>query len=178
LRGVIGQAAGDSGLFGYRRCFVSETRGSIMANQPFGPAASTAALEAGTALTPKFDAQGLITAVATDAKTGQLLMVAHMNAEALALTIETGEVHYWSRSRQALWHKGATSGHAQKLVELRIDCDQDCVWLKVEAHGPGQCHVGYAGCFYRVVGLGGPAADARLETVEVKSYDPEKVYGG
>ena len=102
-------------------------------------------------LTPRFDAQGLITAVATDVASGDVLMVAHMNAEALKLSIETGEAHYWSRSRGALWHKGATSGQIQKIIELRIDCDQDAVWLKVAQQGAGCCHVGYPLCFYRIV---------------------------
>ncbi len=109
------------------------------------------ALENGNVLTPRYDAQGLITAVATNARTGDVLMVAHMNADALARTLETGEAHYWSRSRGELWHKGATSGEIQKVVEMRIDCDQDAVWLKVEQHGRGCCHVGYPNCFYRVV---------------------------
>jgi phosphoribosyl-AMP cyclohydrolase len=108
-------------------------------------------LEHGSALTPNYDAHGLITAVATDANTGAVLMVAHMNAEALAKTLETGQAHYWSRRRQALWHKGATSGEIQHLVEMRIDCDQDAVWIKVKQSGDGCCHVGYRSCFYRVV---------------------------
>ncbi len=109
------------------------------------------ALEEGLELAPRFDAQGLVTAVATDANTGELLMVAHMTAEALQRTIETGEAHYWSRSRQALWHKGATSGEIQKVVEMRVDCDQDAIWLKVTQLGGGCCHVGYPSCFYRLV---------------------------
>ncbi len=100
---------------------------------------------------PRYDAQGLITAVVTDAVSGVLLMVAHMNAEALERTLATGEAHYWSRSRGELWHKGATSGQIQTLVELRIDCDQDALWLKVQQQGSGCCHVGYPSCFYRVV---------------------------
>ncbi len=106
--------------------------------------------DAGLALKPKWDAHGLITAVASDAATGDLLMVAHMNADALAVTLATGEAHYWSRSRQELWHKGATSGSTQRVVELRIDCDQDAIWLKVEPAGPA-CHTGEQSCFYRVV---------------------------
>ena len=106
--------------------------------------------ETGLALDPKWDAQGLVTAVASDAATGELLMVAHMNAEALAATLATGEAHYWSRSRRALWHKGATSGHTQRIIEIRIDCDQDALWLKVEPAGPA-CHTGKRSCFYRVV---------------------------
>lgn len=106
--------------------------------------------ESGAALDPKWDAAGLITAVATDAASGEVLMVAHMNADALAATIATGEAHYWSRSRGELWHKGATSGHIQRVVEMRIDCDQDAVWLKVEPAGPA-CHTGERSCFYRVL---------------------------
>jgi len=106
--------------------------------------------DTGRSLDPKWDAQGLVTAVASDAASGELLMVAHMNAEALAATLATGEAHYWSRSRQALWHKGATSGHIQRIIEIRIDCDQDALWLKVEPAGPA-CHTGERSCFYRVV---------------------------
>ncbi|MFT3811029.1 MAG: phosphoribosyl-AMP cyclohydrolase [Micropepsaceae bacterium] len=109
-----------------------------------------AAREQGLDLMPRFDANGLITAVVTDAATGDLLMVAHMNDEALRLTIESGDAWYWSRSRGELWRKGATSGHTQKVVELRIDCDQDAVWLKVEQTGPA-CHTGERSCFYRAV---------------------------
>ena len=109
-----------------------------------------AALEAGLDLMPRFDANGLITAVVTDAATGDLLMVAHMNAEALRLTIESGDAWYWSRSRGELWRKGATSGHTQKVAELRIDCDQDAVWLKVDQNGPA-CHTGAPSCFYRAI---------------------------
>jgi phosphoribosyl-AMP cyclohydrolase len=122
----------------------------------------TAMLETGSVLAPRFDASGLITAVATDAQTGAVLMVAHMNAEALERTIATGEAHYWSRSRQAMWHKGATSGEIQRVVDLRIDCDQDAVWLKVEQQGGGCCHVGYPQCFYRIVRTDGD--QVRLET--------------
>jgi phosphoribosyl-AMP cyclohydrolase len=126
----------------------------------------TNTLEAGTVLTPRYDAQGLITAVATDALSGDVLMVAHMNADALQLSLETGEAHYWSRSRGALWHKGATSGEIQKIVELRIDCDQDAVWLKVEQQGGGCCHVGYPSCFYRVARHAD--GNIRLETIAAK----------
>lgn len=104
--------------------------------------------EIGTHLEPKWDAAGLITAVVSDARSGKLLMVAHMNADALAETIRTGEAVFWSRSRGELWHKGATSGHVQKVVEMRIDCDQDALWLKVEPAGPA-CHTGEESCFYR-----------------------------
>ena len=109
-------------------------------------------------LEPKWDAVGLITAVASDAATGELLMVAHMNADALAATIATGEAHYWSRSRRELWHKGATSGHVQRVVEMRVDCDQDAIWLKVEPAGPA-CHTGETSCFYRKVTAAGLVQD-------------------
>ncbi len=108
------------------------------------------ARDTGLELDPKWDANGLVTAVVSDAASGELLMVAHMNAEALAATLATGEAHYWSRSRAELWHKGATSGHTQRVVEMRIDCDQDALWLKVEPAGPA-CHTGERSCFYRRV---------------------------
>src|SRR5665213_1572738 len=110
-----------------------------------------AALEHGAALTPCFDANGLIAAVATHAETGEVLMVAWMNAEALRKTLETGEAHYFSRSRQALWKKGETSGQVQKVREVRVDCDQDAVSVKVWPQGDGgACHTGARSCFYRV----------------------------
>lgn len=109
-------------------------------------------LERGSALTPRFDASGLIAAVATDAATGEVLMLAWMNAEALAKTLETGQAHYFSRSRQALWKKGETSGQIQTVTEIRTDCDQDALWLKVKVGGDGgACHVGFRSCFYRVI---------------------------
>jgi phosphoribosyl-AMP cyclohydrolase len=115
--------------------------------------------ETGLTLEPRWNAAGLITAVATDAASGAVLMVAHMNADALAATLATGEAHYWSRSRDELWHKGATSGHIQRVVEMRVDCDQDAIWLKVEAAGPA-CHTGATSCFYRrVTGSGALARD-------------------
>jgi phosphoribosyl-AMP cyclohydrolase len=118
----------------------------------FPTARDTHALEHGTELAPHFDAAGLIAAVATHAETGEVLMFAWMNAEALDRTLATGEAHYWSRSRGELWHKGATSGQIQKVVEARIDCDQDCVWLKVLPQGDGgACHTGARSCFYRVI---------------------------
>ena len=124
----------------------------------------------------RFDANGLVTAVVTDAATGELLMVAHMNAEALARTIESGEAWYFSRSRQSLWKKGETSGHGQRIVELRVDCDQDAVWLRVEQQGPGACHTGRRSCFYRTVPLGQSGA-VKLEFAEAKTFDPKAVYG-
>ncbi len=120
----------------------------------------TAARETGLDLMPRFDAAGLITAVVTEAGSGALLMVAHMNETALRLTVESGDAWYWSRSRGALWRKGETSGHTQKVVELRIDCDQDAVWLQVEQTGPA-CHTGAHSCFYRAV----RSPEGRLERV-------------
>ncbi|HEY3950504.1 MAG TPA: phosphoribosyl-AMP cyclohydrolase [Phenylobacterium sp.] len=118
----------------------------------FPTAPDTHALEHGETLSPRFDADGLIAAVATHADTGEVLMFAWMNAEALEKTLSTGEAHYWSRSRGELWHKGATSGQVQAVIEARIDCDQDCVWLKVRPGGDGgACHTGARSCFYRVI---------------------------
>jgi len=137
-------------------------------------------IEEGTALAPKFDDRGLIAVVATDVHTGDVLMQAWMNREALARTIEIGEAVYWSRSRNELWHKGATSGHTQIVKEMRIDCDQDAIWIKVEQRGGAACHVGYTSCFFRKVPVGDDAKTqgSDLEFVEVeKAYDPEKVYG-
>lgn len=119
-------------------------------------------IEEGLVFSPRFDEAGLITCIATDAGTGGLLMVAHMNADALRLTLETGEVWYWSRSRQSLWHKGDTSGQIQTLVEMRVDCDQDALWLIVSIGGDGGCcHTGRKGCFYRVLPLGTGKAGLR-----------------
>lgn len=106
--------------------------------------------ETGSTLDPRWDAQGLVTAVATDAATGELLMLAHMNADALERTLATGEAHFWSRSRGRLWKKGETSGHVLTVREVRIDCDQDAVWLIVDPAGPA-CHTGERSCFYRRV---------------------------
>jgi len=117
----------------------------------FSTAADLEALEHGDVLAPRFDDKGLIAAVATDARTGEVLMLAWMNAEALDLTLTTGEAHYFSRSRNALWRKGETSGQIQTVIELRVDCDQDAVWLKVIPGGDGgACHTGARSCFYRV----------------------------
>lgn len=121
---------------------------------PIRPRGDTEAVERGAALMPKFDADGLMPAVAQDAATGEVLMLAWMNAQALRLTLETGEATYWSRSRRSLWRKGETSGHRQRVVEVRIDCDQDAILLKVEQTGPA-CHTGERSCFYRVVGADG-----------------------
>jgi phosphoribosyl-AMP cyclohydrolase len=133
-------------------------------------------IEEGLALAPKFDANGLVTCVVTDVWTGEVLMVAHMNADALKRTIATGEAWYYSRSRQAMWKKGESSGHTQRVTEMRIDCDQDAVWIKVEQAGPGACHTGRRSCFYRAVPLGQEGA-ARLEFRDAdKTFDPKAVY--
>jgi len=142
---------------------------------PFAPPGATTELEEGTALTPNFDADGLVTAVATDAKTGDVLMVAHMNAQALAKTIATGEAWYFSRSRAALWKKGESSGHTQRVIEMRIDCDQDAVLLKVEQTG-GACHTGRRSCFYRAVLL--KTGAMTLEFRDERVFDPKAVYSG
>ncbi|MDH3505601.1 MAG: phosphoribosyl-AMP cyclohydrolase [Gammaproteobacteria bacterium] len=144
----------------------------------FAPRQSVEQVEEGTALAPKFDAHGLIPAVTTDFASGELLMQGYMNAEALRKTIETGEAHYFSRSRGALWHKGATSGLVQTVRELLIDDDQDCVWLRVDVAGGASCHVGYRSCFYRRVPIGPDAAGAALQFTETqKVFDPQAVYG-
>jgi phosphoribosyl-AMP cyclohydrolase len=130
--------------------------------------------EEGLAFQPKFDASGFVTCVATDAATGEVLMVAQMNDEALRRTIESGEAWYFSRSRNALWRKGESSGHTQRVVEMRMDCDQDAIWIRVEQTGAA-CHTGRRSCFYRAVtqGEGGP----RLSFVDAdRLFDPAKVY--
>ncbi len=145
----------------------------------FAPRRSIEQVEEGVELAPKFDERGLIPAVTTDYASGVLLMQGYMNAEALRKTIETGEAHYFSRSRQAIWHKGATSGLVQRVRELLIDDDQDCVWLRVEVAASGaSCHVGYRSCFYRRVALGDDSAGKPLEFTEhEKLFDPVAVYG-
>jgi phosphoribosyl-AMP cyclohydrolase len=128
----------------------------------FAAPGSRKEIEEGDVLAPRFDENGLITAVTTSAETGEVLMLAHMNAEALARTIETGEAWYWSRSRQSLWHKGDVSGQVQTVVEMRVDCDQDAILLKVRVSGDGgTCHTGRASCFYRIVPLGNFASPGR-----------------
>jgi phosphoribosyl-AMP cyclohydrolase len=140
----------------------------------FAAPGAQAELEEGRLLTPKFGPDGLITCVVTDAGNGSVLMVAHMNAEALARTIATGDAWYFSRSRGALWRKGESSGHTQRVVEMRIDCDQDAVWIKVEQTG-GACHTGRRSCFYRAVPLG-KAGTAALEFRDDRLFDPADVY--
>ena len=141
-------------------------------------------VEEGDDLAPKFDDRGLITVVTTDATSGEVLMQGYMNEEALQLTISTGEAHYFSRSRQVLWHKGATSGLVQTVRELLIDDDQDCIWLRADVAGGASCHVGYRSCFYRKVPVGNDfelkQSDGRIDlewTESEKVFDPEEVYG-
>lgn len=135
--------------------------------------------EEGTVFAPRFDADGLLPVVATSAKTGEVLMFAYMNADALARTIETGEAHYWSRSRGRMWRKGEESGNTQRVVEMRIDCDQDAIWLKVEQQGKdAACHTGRKSCFYRGVPLGaslGGGVSLRFVDAE-RQFDPQTVY--
>jgi phosphoribosyl-AMP cyclohydrolase len=134
---------------------------------------SAADLEEGATFAPRFDAQGLVTAVAQEAGSGRVLMVAHMNAEALERTLATREVHYYSRSRGRIWKKGETSGEIQRLVEMRVDCDQDALLLLVEQAGRGAaCHTGRKSCFFRRVERSGLA-----DTGEPRLFDPAKVYG-
>ncbi|MBB3234601.1 phosphoribosyl-AMP cyclohydrolase [Phyllobacterium endophyticum] len=121
-------------------------------------------VEEGVVFAPRFDASGLLTAVVTDARDNQLLMVAYMNSEALKLTLETGIAHYWSRSRKSLWKKGETSGNMQTVLEMRTDCDQDALWLKVSVAGEGPtCHTGRNSCFYRKVVTAGGTSSLILE---------------
>ena len=134
-------------------------------------------VEEGTELAPKFDEHGLIACVTTAANTGEVLMLGYMNEGALKRTIETGEAHYYSRSRKVLWHKGATSGLVQKVVEMRIDDDQDAVWITVAIPGDASCHVGYRSCFYRAIPTGSSANSALEFKEDKKMFDPKKVYG-
>jgi phosphoribosyl-AMP cyclohydrolase len=135
--------------------------------------------EEGAVFAPRFDADGLLPVVATSAATGEVLMFAYMNAEALARTIETSEAHYWSRSRGRLWRKGEESGNTQRVVEMRIDCDQDAIWLKVEQRGAdAACHTGRKSCFYRAVPLGAaPGGGMSLRFVDAeRQFEPQTVY--
>ena len=150
-----------------------------LADQPpvFAQRGSTEQVEEGLAFAPKFDADGLVTCVVVDASTGEALMVAYMNAAALAKTIETGDAWFYSRSRRQLWKKGETSGHVQRVLEMRVDCDQDALLLRVEQAGAGACHTGRRSCFYRAVTLGKPAQSASLTFVDAERvFDPAKAY--
>jgi phosphoribosyl-AMP cyclohydrolase len=133
-------------------------------------------LEESLSLTPKFDANGLVTVVVTDVGDGDVLMVGHMNAEALQKTVATGDAWYYSRSRQALWRKGESSGKTQRVIEMRMDCDQDAVWIKVEQIGGAACHTGRRSCFYRAITKGEDGA-AMVSFVDAdKLFDPAAVY--
>ena len=136
-------------------------------------------IEEGKFLSPKFDENGLIPVITSDFKTGDILMHAYMNNEALKKTIETKEAHYWSRSRKKIWRKGQVSGFLQKVKEIRIDDDQDAVWLSVDIGNGSSCHVGYRSCFYRSVPLGKIKNEEKLEMEfkeKEKIFDPKKVY--
>jgi phosphoribosyl-AMP cyclohydrolase len=141
------------------------------------------AVEEALLFAPKFDDRGLIPVTTTNATTGEVLMTAYMNAEAIGQTLEIGEAVYWSRSRSCLWHKGATSGHTQKVVDFRIDCDQDSLWLSVTPEGPGSCHTGHRSCYYRrlpnreefaALNSGDPLPLIQAENS--KAFDPNSVY--
>jgi phosphoribosyl-AMP cyclohydrolase len=141
---------------------------------PVSTSAHNHDVEEGLDFRPRFDASGLVTCVATDAASGDVLMVAHMNDEALRKTITSGEAWYYSRSRKALWRKGESSGHTQRVVEMRMDCDQDAVWIRVEQTGAA-CHTGRHSCFYRKVGTGD--GGVQLSFVDAgRMFDPEAVY--
>jgi phosphoribosyl-AMP cyclohydrolase len=144
----------------------------------FAPRLNPHQIENGHVFVPKFDDNGLITCVLTDAWSSDVLMLAHMDAQALGRTIETGEVWFFSRSRQKLWRKGEESGHTLRVVEMRVDCDQDSLWLRVEQVGPGVCHTGRRTCFYRAVHLREPAGTGTsLEFRDAElTFDPDQVY--
>ena len=138
-------------------------------------------VEEGKYLSPKFDENGLIPVITTDHKTGEVLMHGYMNLEAIKKTIETGEAHYWSRSRKSVWHKGKTSGFTQKVIQIRIDDDQDSIWLNVDIGNGASCHVGYKSCFYRSVPLGKIIEPEKIEMKfeeKEKKFDPKEVYKG
>jgi phosphoribosyl-AMP cyclohydrolase len=146
---------------------------------PPGPDArsSNQDIEEGRTFAPKFDRDGLITCVVTDAATAEVLMLAHMNQEALARTIASAEAWFYSRSRKALWRKGESSGHTLRVIEMRTDCDQDAIWLRVEQQGPGACHTGRRSCFYRAVPLRSADNTIELEFRDAERlFDPEAVY--
>ena len=149
-----------------------------MSNVEFEKRKSIEQVEESTELAPKFDEKGLIPVVTTDFSSGEVLMQGYMNEEAFKKTISLGEAVYFSRSRQALWHKGKTSGLIQKIKEIRIDDDQDCVWLRVDVKGGASCHVGYRSCFYRSIPLGNDKSKVVLKFEESeKVFDPKEVYG-
>jgi phosphoribosyl-AMP cyclohydrolase len=152
--------------------------------QIYAPRTSIQQVEEGLQLAPKFDDNGLIPVVTTDYTSGEVLMQGYMNAQALQMTIELGEAVYFSRSRKVIWHKGATSGLVQKVKELLVDDDQDCLWMRVEVTGGASCHVGYRSCFYRSVPTGQAAKplakDAPIPLTQTDCpmvFDPKVVYG-
>lgn len=149
-----------------------------MSTLKFQARQSVEQVEEGTDFAPKFGPDGLLPCITTDADTGEVLMLGWMNAEALRLTIETGEAYYFSRARQVLWHKGATSGLVQKVIEAQIDDDQDAIWLRVSVAGSGaSCHVGYRSCFYRAVPVAEDAGKPLKFLEDKKTFDPMEVYG-
>ncbi|MEH0072141.1 MAG: phosphoribosyl-AMP cyclohydrolase [Pannonibacter phragmitetus] len=149
-----------------------------MSKTGFDPRGSKSDIENGLSFQPKFDENGLIAAVVTDATRGDLLMVGYMNAESLRRTIDTGEAWYWSRSRQEYWKKGGTSGQVQKVREIRTDCDQDAIWLIVDVEGNGAtCHTGYRSCFHRALTRHEDGSVSLRLMEDSKVYDPADVYG-
>jgi len=147
-------------------------------NHTFAPRGGKSEIEEGSEFSPKFDADGLIPAMAIDAITKEPLMLAYMNEESLRRTLEIGEAVYWSRSRQEFWHKGKTSGHIQKVIEIRTDCDQDALVVYVEQIGAGACHTGRGSCFYRnVIGLSDDGGAKLTFNSTDRAFDPEAVYG-
>jgi phosphoribosyl-AMP cyclohydrolase len=155
-----------------------------MPSAPFTPRGATPEIpareiEEGQLFAPKFDASGLITCVVTDAQSGALLMVAHMNTEALERTVASGDAWFYSRSRQALWKKGEVSGHVLRIAEIRVDCDQDVLWLLVRQSVAGACHTGRRSCFYRALVRQGPDGPLTLSFRDgERVFDPSTVYGG
>jgi phosphoribosyl-AMP cyclohydrolase len=149
-----------------------------MPRTEFHPRLTIEQVEEGTQLAPKFGEGGLTPCVTTDAASGEVLMLGWMDADALRLTLQTEEAHYFSRSRQVLWRKGATSGLVQRVIEARVDDDQDAIWLRVEVAGSGaSCHVSYRSCFYRVVPTGAEAGRDLVFTETELVFDPATVYG-
>ena len=149
-----------------------------MSDIKFKPRKTIEQVEESTDLAPKFDGEGLIPVVTTDFSSGEVLMQGYMNKEAFKKTTSLGEAVYYSRSRKTLWHKGKTSGLVQKIKEMRIDDDQDCVWLRVDVQGGASCHVGYRSCFYRSIPFGDNSTSTVLKFEEKeKVFDPKKVYG-
>ncbi len=146
-----------------------------MQDSTFTTRTSKEQIENSTDFAPKFDANGLIPAMAIDSVTKEPLMLAYMNEKSLAMTLDLGEAVYWSRSRSEIWHKGKTSGHIQKVVEVRTDCDQDALIIVVEQIGAGACHTGRNSCFYRAVIPGSPTSLSFIESK--RTFDPEEVYG-